>query len=82
MLLFLLMIIFLSKPKENLAKNLAIELPEDLEKLWINSQAMIFHHSDWTQKPDCFGNVLAPGFVITSASCFMDVTKVLWKHYI
>ena len=53
-----------------------------LEKLWLDSQVLIYHNSnpkeDLTLKePDCFGNLLTVKFVITAASCFMNVENIL-----
>ena len=58
------------------------KLPEDLEKLWLNSQVMIYHNSkpsqDFSiQEPDCFGNALTKYHVITAASCFIELNYKL-----
>ena len=55
---------------------------KELEKLWLDSQVLIYHNSnpkeDVTLKePDCFGNLLTVKFVITAASCFMNVEDIL-----
>ena len=55
---------------------------KNLEKLWLDSQVLIYHNSnpkeDVTLKePDCFGNLLTVKSVITAASCFMNVEKIL-----
>ena len=63
----------------------AINLPPDakeLEQLWLHTQVLIYHNSDPSEDlknraPDCFGNRLTKQFIITSASCFMDVKKIL-----
>ena len=53
-------------------------IPKDLGALWLRSQVLIYHNSnqfgDCTiKKPDCFGNVLTSNFVITVASCFIEL---------
>ena len=53
-----------------------------LEKLWLDSQVLIYHNSnpndDVSLKgPDCFGNLLTKKFVITAASCFMNTESIL-----
>ena len=58
------------------------KLPEDLEKLWLNSQVMIYHNSkpsqDFSiQEPECFGNALTKYHVITAASCFIELNYKL-----
>ena len=58
------------------------KLPEDLEKLWLNSQVMIYHNSkpsqDFSiQEPECFGNALTKYHVITAASCFIELNYQL-----
>jgi hypothetical protein len=61
------------------------KLPEDLETLWLNSQVMIYHNSkpsqDFSiQEPDCFGNALTEHYVITAASCFIELNYKLQCH--
>ena len=58
------------------------KLPEDLATLWLNSQVMIYHNSkpsqDFSiQEPDCFGNALTDHYVITAASCFIELNYKL-----
>ena len=58
------------------------KLPEDLEKLWLQSQVMIYHNSKPSQdfslrEPDCFGNALSKNHVITVASCFVELNYML-----
>ena len=53
-----------------------------LEQLWLHTQVLIYHNSGPSEDlknrgPDCFGNRLSKQFVITAASCFMDVKKIL-----
>ena len=55
-------------------------LPKDLSALWLRSQVLIYHNSNQFEdctikKPDCFGNVLTSNFVITVASCFIELAK-------
>ena len=61
------------------------KLPEDLATLWLNSQVMIYHNSkpsqDFSiQEPDCFGNALTEYYVITAASCFIELNYKLQCH--
>ena len=57
------------------------ELPEDLEKSFLKT-VMIFHNSNPSQdlsvqQPDCFGNVLSKHYVLTAASCFVELNYML-----
>ena len=54
-------------------------LPKDLSALWIRSQVLIYHNSNQfndckVKKPDCFGNILTSKYVLTVASCFIELT--------
>ena len=78
--MYIIIFLFFSLP--NTKANEYIDLPKDLEKLWIHSQAFIFYNPNkskhlGSQKPDCFGNILTPQFIITAASCFMNINKIL-----
>ena len=58
------------------------KLPDGLETLWLNNQVMIYHNSkpsqDFSmQEPDCFGNALSKHYVITTASCFVELNYML-----
>ena len=77
-MLRILLILSFTKIKANVINN----LPDDLEKLWISSQVLIYHNPDRNKDfrildPDCFGNSIATQYIITSASCFMDVNEIL-----
>ena len=57
-------------------------MPKELKKLWLDSQVLIYHNSNPKQdvtlkEPDCFGNLLTVKFIITAASCFMNVENIL-----
>ena len=76
----LLLILSFTKIKANGVNN----LPEDLEKLWLGSQVLIYHNPDimlnywWRiQDPDCFGNFLSTHYIITASSCFINVNEIL-----
>jgi hypothetical protein len=76
MLSILLLISFVRIEAKDIIKD------KGLEKLWLDSQVLIYHNSnpkeDVTLKvPDCFGNLLTKQFVITAASCFMNVENIL-----
>ena len=77
-MLRILLILSFTKIKANFIN----KLPTNLEKLWISSQVLIYHNPDKTkdfrnQDPDCFGNFIATHYIITAASCFMDVNEIL-----
>ena len=48
---------------------------------WLNSQVFIYHDSKniHMESPDCFGNLISENQVLTAASCFIDIEKLL-KH--
>ena len=48
---------------------------------WLNSQVFIYHDSKniHMKSPDCFGNLISENQVLTAASCFIDMEKLL-KH--
>ena len=80
MLSILLLILSFTKIKANGVNN----LPEDLEKLWLGSQVLIYHNPDFTlnhwwrtQDPDCFGNFLSTHYILTASSCFINVNEIL-----
>ena len=55
---------------------------EQLENLWLDSQVLMYHNSKpsqdlKTEEPICFGNLLTMKYVITVASCFMNVEDIL-----
>ena len=55
---------------------------KELENLWLHSQVLIYYNSKASEdlklkEPDCFGNLLTVKFVITAASCFMNVENIL-----
>jgi hypothetical protein len=75
----ILLLLFFAKFKVIALKS---KLPEDLETLWLQSQVMIYHNSkpsqDFSmQEPDCFGNALSKQYVITAASCFVELNYIL-----
>ena len=79
-MLSILLILSFTKIKANGVNN----LPEDLEKLWLGSQVLIYHNPDFTlnywwrfQNPDCFGNFLSAHYIITASSCFINVNEIL-----
>ena len=63
----------------------AVILPKELEKLenlWLDSQVLMYYNSNpsqdlKTEEPICFGNLLTMKYVITAASCFMNVEVIL-----
>ena len=55
---------------------------EQLENLWLDSQVLMYYNSKPSQdlkevEPICFGNLLTMKYVITAASCFMNVKDIL-----
>ena len=55
---------------------------EKLENLWLNSQVLMYHNLEpsqdlKTEEPICFGNLLTIKYVITAASCFMNIEDIL-----
>ena len=60
-------------------------LPRELEQLenqWLDSQVLMYYNLKpsqdlKTEEPICFGNLLTMKYVITSASCFMNVEDIL-----
>ena len=76
-MLSILLFLSFTKIKANSVNN----LPTNLERLWISSQVLIYHNpvtKDFrNQDPDCFGNFIATHYIITAASCFMDVNEIL-----
>ena len=55
---------------------------KELENLWLHSQVLIYYNSEPSvdlklKEPDCFGNLLTVKFIITAASCFMNVKNIL-----
>ena len=49
---------------------------------WLNSQVFIYHDDSediHMKSPDCFGNLISENQVLTAASCFIDMEKLL-KH--
>ena len=77
-MLRILLILSFTKIKANFIN----KLPTNLEKLWISSQVLIYHNPDKkkdfrNQDPDCFGNFVATHYIITAASCFMDINEIL-----
>jgi large-conductance mechanosensitive channel len=55
---------------------------EQLENLWLDSQVLMYYNSKpsqdlKTEEPICFGNLLTMKYVITAASCFMNVEDIL-----
>ena len=75
-ILLIISFIIIRIDAEDIIKN------KGLKKLWLDSQVLIYHNSnpkeDVTLKePDCFGNLLTVKFIITAASCFMNVENIL-----
>ena len=80
-MLSILLILCFTKIKANSVNN----LPTNLEKLWVNSQALIYHNPETfkdfsIQEPDCLGNLIATNYIITAASCFMFTFEILKYH--
>ena len=49
-------------------------------KIWTKSQAFIYHkapHKLQTTYPDCFGNFINEYYVLSLASCFMEIEELL-----
>ena len=49
-------------------------------KIWTKSQAFIYYkapHKLQTTYPDCFGNFINEYYVLSLASCFMEVDELL-----
>ena len=62
--------------------NMDPDLPPDFVRKWEDSQVFIYYKIKFVQKfsseypyPDCFGNLITAGYVITAMSCFMDLKK-------
>ena len=77
MLITLLILSFIIIEASILPKEL-----KELENLWLHSQVLIYYNSKASEdlklkEPDCFGNLLTVKFVITAASCFMNVEVIL-----
>jgi hypothetical protein len=55
---------------------------QDMFKIWFKTQVFIYHDLNPLKElsnvePDCFGNIIAANYVLTAASCFMDVNSIL-----
>ena len=59
-------------------------LPRELEQLenqWLDSQVLMYYNLKpsqdlKTEEPICFGNLFTMKYIITSASCFMNVEDI------
>ena len=52
----------------------------NFEYKWLNSQVFIYHKDSKNiheKTPDCFGNLISEHHVLTAASCFIDMEKLI-----